>query len=407
MKKVLLSIIIIMIMFIPISQSRALELYDSTREEALILYDLGLLKGTSKGLALNNKLTRVEGAVMLVRLLGKEASIEQDYSHPFKDVPKWADGYIGYLYSNNIVYGISKDSFGVHMDMTANEYVTLLLRVLGYNDLQGDFKWNKALDKALEIDVINGSYNEYINESSFLRKDMAYITYRFLKQEFKNKDKTLIEDLVKKEVVELNKVKEYNLKEENKAIDFQYDGIKPEEISWGMDVEDIKEIYGNPIEINTTEKNTKKIIYYVNDGKVSFNIDNRKGLYSFVVKQYRYKIGSLETYNEYINRQQKLNEKYDKTIEGFSSYWGPENENIYDRNILITEGYGYESSIIKFEDEFIIIDIYSEVNGKVITKENIDDINKDGIRVVIREYVGKGSPPKTFENPEEWIKNNL
>jgi len=67
-------------------------------DQANVLKSLGLFNGTPKGFELDRQASRVEGGVIMVRILGKEdEALEKNYHHPFKDVPSWADPYIGSL----------------------------------------------------------------------------------------------------------------------------------------------------------------------------------------------------------------------------------------------------------------------------------------------------------------------
>lgn len=71
--------------------------------EAKLLHQYGLLTGTDKGFELDKPLTRLEGAVMVARLLGEEKAVQNgEYDHleiPFTDVPEWGEGYVKYLAS--------------------------------------------------------------------------------------------------------------------------------------------------------------------------------------------------------------------------------------------------------------------------------------------------------------------
>jgi hypothetical protein len=63
--------------------------------KAEALKELGLFKGSDKGFELERAPSRVEAMVMLVRLLGKEEEAkENNYEHPFTDVPEWANVHI-------------------------------------------------------------------------------------------------------------------------------------------------------------------------------------------------------------------------------------------------------------------------------------------------------------------------
>jgi hypothetical protein len=123
-------------------------LADSADETQLAdaLYNLGLFSGTgtdSNGMPvfnLENKLSRQEATALLVRLLGKEAEAQKEnFDTPFTDVDDWAKPYVGYAYNQGLVSGIGETSFGSKNSISATEYLTLILRALGYDDKQGDF----------------------------------------------------------------------------------------------------------------------------------------------------------------------------------------------------------------------------------------------------------------------------
>lgn len=62
------------------------------------LKEIGVFKGTDSGFELDREPTRIESAVMFVRLLGAELeAMEKKYEHPFTDVPEWATDHVGYL----------------------------------------------------------------------------------------------------------------------------------------------------------------------------------------------------------------------------------------------------------------------------------------------------------------------
>lgn len=130
----------------------------SYEPEALALKELGLFLGTEEGFQLERPPTRLEGAVMLTRILGKEEEARTlKAAHPFTDVPQWGTAYVGYLYQENITSGVSQTEFGAGDPMSANQYLTFVLRALGYSDAEGDFVWNEAIDKAREIGLLNES----------------------------------------------------------------------------------------------------------------------------------------------------------------------------------------------------------------------------------------------------------
>lgn len=161
-------------------------------DKAEVLRELGLFQGTNTGFQLERKPTRVEGAVMLVRLLGlEETALSSQYDHPFQDVPSWADAYIGYMYEHNLTKGKSAFLFGSDDDNTAAQYMTFVLRALGYDDSAGDFHWETSIEKAIEVSLINAEVGQSLNAHVFLRDDVVNVSYQALSTPLKGEGKTL------------------------------------------------------------------------------------------------------------------------------------------------------------------------------------------------------------------------
>ena len=168
----------------------------SNYDKALDLKILGLLANTPDCFELGRAPSRVEGAVMLVRLLGKENLVKQEaFRHPFTDVPAWADNYIGYLYQNGLTKGISNSEFGPDRPMSANQYLTLVLRSLGYID-KIDFEYDQAADKAVKLGLVNLSEAAALKKNSpFIRNDLVGISYNALEVKLKASGLTLLDKL--------------------------------------------------------------------------------------------------------------------------------------------------------------------------------------------------------------------
>lgn len=166
-------------------------------EKALDLKILGLLANAPESFELGRAPTRIEGAVMLVRLLGKENIVKQgSFSHPFADVPAWADSYVGYMYESKLTNGIGDSRFGSANILSANQYVTFVLRSLGYDD-KTDFQYDKALDKALQTGLLSAAEGASLKDStSFIRNDMVGISYNALSVKLKASNQTLLDKLV-------------------------------------------------------------------------------------------------------------------------------------------------------------------------------------------------------------------
>lgn len=112
---------------------------NNSEHQAEMLKKLGLFLGTDKGFELQRSMTRSEAAVMLVRYLGGEAeALAGSWSHPFTDVPAWADKYIGWLYENKLTKGVSATKYGAQSNVTCEQYAIFLSRALtGEDDWQG------------------------------------------------------------------------------------------------------------------------------------------------------------------------------------------------------------------------------------------------------------------------------
>ena len=195
------------LLLLPASSFAATTPTSSTYEDyANSLAPLGVFKGTGSGYELDRTPTRIEGLIMLIRLLGveKEALSMQASKVPFTDVPKWANGYVAYAYSHNLAKGINKTKFGSTNDMEAKAFVTFLLRSLGYNDSAGDFSYTNALQYAKKINLLNDSTFVSLTESAFLRAHVAKTSYDTLKFNVKDRDIHLINVLVSEGKIDSN-----------------------------------------------------------------------------------------------------------------------------------------------------------------------------------------------------------
>lgn len=169
------------------------------------LKSLGLFLGTNDGYELDREPTRAEAAVMLVRLLGKEAEAkEKNFSHPFTDVSVWAAPYIGYLYENKLANGISGNKFGANDLCSANMFCAFVLRSLGYTEEAADFTYDEAVKFSVELGLvdntvqINIGYDRILLAGSFIftRDHCVSIMYHALNAKIKGTETTLIEKLI-------------------------------------------------------------------------------------------------------------------------------------------------------------------------------------------------------------------
>lgn len=176
-------------------------LYETYAEK---LSTLGIFKGTQGGFELERQPNRMEGMIMLIRLLGKEteALAYADRPCPFDDVEPWAQGYATYAYDQGLSNGVSPGKFGSTAPMTSQTYMTFLLRALGYDDQMGDFTWDKALEKAFEVGLLNDYTYYEITNLPFNRDQVALYSYTVLNQKIKDKAMSLKEMLIDQGVFE-------------------------------------------------------------------------------------------------------------------------------------------------------------------------------------------------------------
>lgn len=168
---------------------------ETSKDKVDTLQSLEILQGNGISLELDKQLNRAEGSAIYFRLMGLQEKSQifkkenTDYNTEFKDIPNWAKDNINYLYNQKIVHGVSPNSYGASNLMTAEEFTTLILRGLGYKDMEGDFKWDQSLKKALDIGLINSSEKAYIeNGDIFTKEKMAIITYNTLFQKHKESE---------------------------------------------------------------------------------------------------------------------------------------------------------------------------------------------------------------------------
>ncbi len=170
------------------------------------LHEMGLFQGTQNGYDLDRTPTRAEAAVMLVRLLGKEAEAKAlTYTAPFTDLKGWEKPYVQYLYSNGLANGTNRTTFHPTGKCTAQMYAVFLLRALGYSDT-ADFSYANAIETAREQGIYDTGI---INVQNFLRDDAAAASYTALSVSPKNSEGTLLDQLVSENAITEADAKSY------------------------------------------------------------------------------------------------------------------------------------------------------------------------------------------------------
>jgi len=181
----------------------ALAAEDAADKAAQALYELGLFRGTGTNpdgtpvFDLHKTPTRNQAIIMLVRLLGKEQeALSGSWELPFTDVSEdsTAYPYIGYAYANGLTKGYTKTTFRGSIPIRSNQYITFVLRALGYESGK-DFSVGTAWTLSDQLGITDQQYNA-ANAESFLRGDVAQISANALSAVIKDTTQTLREKLM-------------------------------------------------------------------------------------------------------------------------------------------------------------------------------------------------------------------
>jgi hypothetical protein len=145
-----------------------------------LLRRLDLFKGTENGDELDRGITRAEALVTVIRLSGLEKeALSQNAETDFSDVPEWASAYVSFGLAQGIARGMGDGRFGADDPITAKQYATMLLRLIGYDDAAGDFSYDAALDFARKARLIDEWTKNHYEEQdaagvAFLRGDAVH-----------------------------------------------------------------------------------------------------------------------------------------------------------------------------------------------------------------------------------------
>ncbi|HIY21890.1 MAG TPA: S-layer homology domain-containing protein [Candidatus Flavonifractor merdigallinarum] len=168
----------------------------SDLDAAEALYCLGLLDGSgtqtdgTPNFNLSGQMTRGEAITMVVRLTGGKTEAEaRQYRHPFSDVADWGAPYVGYAYAYGITSGIGDGVFGFQREITQAEYLTMLLRAIGYVEVD----WRDPYSTAAQVGLVEGV--DYTRAVPFLRGDMALLSRNILDVPVAGESYTLYEAL--------------------------------------------------------------------------------------------------------------------------------------------------------------------------------------------------------------------
>lgn len=161
-------------------------------EAGKLLEQLGVLKGDQNGnLMLDKTLLRRDAVVMLARLLG-----EEEVAAKYPTAPTWKDvtikyyvPFLGWAQAEGYYKGYNDAKFGFTDEITVQDYAQVLLRALGYTDVE----WKDAYTKAKDLGLLEGVTLEAT--AKLPRGNMSVMTVTALNTKVKDSEKTLAETL--------------------------------------------------------------------------------------------------------------------------------------------------------------------------------------------------------------------
>ena len=172
------------------------------------LNKMGLFLGTGNGYELDRVSRRDEGLIMMLRLLGDEqaALALTEKLHPFSDVRPWASAYVSYAYKNGLTNGTSSYEYSSMMLIEPEQYMTFLLRALGYTDSgdNPDFHYKNAISAAVSFGIISQNEAQMLTSTPLYRDKLAYISYYGLFAHMKGTSTRLLDYLIEKGAVDYN-----------------------------------------------------------------------------------------------------------------------------------------------------------------------------------------------------------
>ncbi len=166
-------------------------------QSGYVLQRLGLISGDENGdLMLEKTGTRAEAFTIFLSLLGEQDEAGTvSYSYGFTDVSSWFSNFAGYGLYHHYSSGCSEKSFGSQDDVTVEQYMTFVLKALGYSS-DSDFTWSESVDKAVEIGLCTQEQADSWQNNTFRRQEIMEISYLALNTRMKDRACTLTDKLI-------------------------------------------------------------------------------------------------------------------------------------------------------------------------------------------------------------------
>lgn len=162
----------------------------------------GSLTGYGEGFDLELAPTRLQALIMFIRVLGEEEqALLWTGEQPFTDLKRGsqAEQYVGYAYEHGYTNGYTATQFKPGGQVTAGQYTEFVLRALGYSSA-ANTDLSDVMQRAEAAGVLTAGETAALQTQKFLRADLVYISYYALEAHLPDREETLAEALMEKDV---------------------------------------------------------------------------------------------------------------------------------------------------------------------------------------------------------------
>lgn len=292
------------------------------------LSSIGMLRGTANGsFELDRAPTRSEAAIMLVRLYGAEEQAKADFDagklqNPFTDVSQFTAPYVAWLHDKGIANGTGATTFGAAQPCTLQNYAVFLLRALGYQDGK-DFQYADALSFAQS----KGFYSPVMFSGSFLRDDLAALTYQALAADMADGKTYLLDSLIRSGAVDAAAAKPMTEKiQAYRSMENAMQGVSGEMTSMDMDMNMKMKMdmtvagQTEKVSSDTVTSGNVKVVMNGSDIQMAYDMNTKDAEGSSVKMGMWLKDGWF--YTSMIDGQEELKYKFSMDASGLSDLMG-------------------------------------------------------------------------------------
>ena len=160
----------------------------------------GSSTGYGQGFDLEVAPTRLQALIMFIRVLGEESeALAWNGTCPFTDVQPGTNGakYVGYAYEQGYTNGYGAGQFRPSVPVNARQYTEFILRALGYSSA-ANTDLSNTLARAQNAGVLTEGEVSMLEQDTFLRAELVYISYYALDTQVAGTGRTLGEQLMDK-----------------------------------------------------------------------------------------------------------------------------------------------------------------------------------------------------------------